>query len=246
MPEAPNDSSFPERNTVSRPTGAERTRSVFCEMTLARSVLTPVVGTLILLASPGSAQTIAEARSAHADGRFLEAADLGEALGTSDGHALAAQSLALYAHYEATADEWSEVVERAMRMGEEAVRADPANPEAHCHFAHAVARYAQRVSTLTALRKNLAGKIRDLLQAALDIDPEHALTHLMLGIWHADVAAAGFLARRLYGANREQAVHHYERALELEPESKILLYEYGISLPGLDEDRRDGREPEDA
>lgn len=80
-------------------------------------------------------------------------------------------------------------------------------------IAHAVARYAQRVSTLTALRKNLAGKIRDSLEAALEIDPGHAMTHLMLGIWHADVAAAGFLARSLYGANREDAVHHYERTL---------------------------------
>ncbi len=41
---------------------------------------------------------------------------------------------------------------------------------------------------MTALRKNLAGKIRDSLEAALEIDPGHAMMHLMLGIWHADVA----------------------------------------------------------
>ena len=124
-----------------------------------------------------------------------------------------------------------------MRMGEEAVRADPTSPEAHCHLAHTVARYAQRVGTLTALRKNLAGKIRDSLEAALALDPDYALAHLMLGIWHADVSAAGFFARRIYGANREEAVNHYERALDLAPESKILLYEYGMSLPELDEAR---------
>jgi len=197
----------------------------------------PLAATLALLAADATAQSIEDARSAHEDGRFLEAADLAEALGTSAGYALAAQSLALYAHYEAADHEWSEVVERAMRMGEEAVRTDPASPDAHCHYAHAVARYAQRVSTMTALRKNLAGKIRDSLEAALEIDPDHAMTHLMLGIWHADVAAAGFLARRIYGANREDAVHHYERALELAPDSKVLLYEYAISLHGLDEER---------
>lgn len=201
---------------------------------LARLLL---AASLVLPAADAGAQSLDEARSAFADGLFLKAADLGEALATSDGYTLAAQSLALHAHYKAAGDEWEEIVERAMRMGEEAVRADPANPEAHCHFAHAVARYAQRVSTLTALRKNLAGRIRDLLEAALEIDPDNPLTHLMLGGWHADVATAGFFARRLYDADREKAVYHYERAMQLEPESKVLLYEYGISLPGLDEER---------
>lgn len=190
----------------------------------------------LILAPDAGAQSIEDARFAHEEGRFLEAADLGEALGTSDGYTLAAQSLALYAHYKATAEEWNEVVERAMRLGEAAVNADPTSPEAHCQFAHAIARYAQRSSTMTALRKNLAGRIRDLLEAALEIDPDHALTHLLLGIWHVDVAAAGFLARTIYGADREDAIDHYERAMELAPDSKIVMYEYAISLPELDED----------
>ena len=195
-----------------------------------------VAVSLILQPAYASAQSIEDARAAFADGRFLEAADLGEALGTSDGYTLAAQALAVYAHYEAADEEWDEVIERAMRIGEDAVRADSTNPEAHCQYAHAVGRYAQRVGTFTALRKGLAGKVRDALEAALAIDPDYPGAHLTLGGWHADVAEAGFFARRIYGANREEAVHHYERALELVPDSKILLYEYGIRLPELDED----------
>lgn len=134
-------------------------------MTLvARFVPLPLTGVFLVLAAGAGAQSISDARSAFGDGRFLEAADLGEALGTSDGYTLAAQSLAVYAHYEAADDEWDEVIERAMRMGEEAVRADPANPEAHCQYAHAVGRYAQRVGTITAIRKGLAGKVRDALE----------------------------------------------------------------------------------
>ena len=200
----------------------------------------PVAGCLALLAADASAQSIDDARSAFADGRFLEAADLGAALGTSDGYTLAAQSLAVYAHYEAADEKQRVVIERAMRMGEEAVRADSTNPEAHCQYAHAVGRYAQRVGTMTALRKGLAGKVRDALEAALEIDPDYPGAHLTLGGWHADIAAAGFLARQMYGANREEAVHHYERAMALVPESKILLYEYGIRLPELD--KEGGRE----
>jgi len=205
-------------------------------MTHASIVRLAIAGALVLRSANASAQSIKDARSAFADGRFLEAADVGEALGTSDGYTVAAKALAVYAHYEAAEEEWDEVIERAMRMGEEAVRADSTNPEAHCQYAHAVGRYALRVGTFAAIRKGLAGKVRDALEAALDIDPDYSGAHMILGGWHAGVAEAGFIARRIYGASREAAVHHYERALELEPESKILLFEYGISLPGLDED----------
>ena len=191
---------------------------------------------LIFLAADASAQSIDEARSAYADGRFVEAADLAEALGTSEGYALAAQSLAVYAHYEASEEEWEAVIERAQRMGEEAVKADSTNPDAHYQSAHAVGRYAQRVGAWTALRQGLAGKIRDLLEATLAIDPDYVDANLALGGWHADIDAEGFMARRLYGGKKEEAVRLFERALELAPESKVVLHAYAIRLPRLDEE----------
>ena len=195
---------------------------------------------LALLAADASAQSIDEARNAFADGRFLEAAELGEALGTSDGYALAARSLAVYAHYEADKEEWDDVIKRAMEMGDEAVRADSTNPEAFYQSVHAVGRYAKRAGTITALRKGLGGKVRDLLEATLALDPDHVGAHIGFGGWHADIAASGFIARRMYGGRKEEAVVHYERALELAPESKVVLYEYAIRLPELD--KEGGRE----
>lgn len=191
---------------------------------------------LLLLAADASAQSIDEARAAFADGRFEEAAELGAALGTSDGYALAARSLAVYAHYEAPEDEWDEAIERAMRMGDEAVRADSTNPEAFYQSVHAVGRYAKRAGTITALRKGLGGKVRDLLEATLALDPDHVGAHMGFGGWHADIAASGFIARRIYGGRKEEAVVHYERALELAPDSKVVLYEYAIRLPELDKE----------
>lgn len=195
---------------------------------------------LSLLAADASAQSIDEARAAFADGRFLEAAELGEALGTSDGYAMAARSLAVYAHYEAPEGEWEEIIERAMQMGDEAVRADSTNPEAYYQSVHAVGRFAKRAGTITALRKGLGGKVRDLLEATLALDPDHVGAHLGFGGWHADIAASGFIARRMYGGKKEEAVVHYERALELAPESKVVMYEYAIRLPELD--KEGGRE----
>ena len=196
-----------------------------------------LIGIILPIAIPSTAQSIDSVKAAFADGHFLKAAALGESLGSSDGYTLAAQSLAVHAHFEAGEAEWDDIIARAMWAGEQAVHADQNNPEAHCQYAHAVGRYAQGVGTFTAIRKGLAQKVRNALAAALEIDPDYPGAHLALGGWHADVSAAGTLARRIYGASPKAAIYHYERALELAPDSKILLYEYGIRLGHLDKQR---------
>ena len=191
-------------------------------------------------AAGANAQSIDDARAAFREGRFLEAADLAEAIQSSEGYALAAQSLAAHGHFMATGDERKGFLERAMRLGEAAVRADSSNAEAYYQSAHAVGRYAQSVGKLTALRRGLAGRIRGLLEDTLAIRPDFAEAHMALGSWHAGIASAGRVARFIYKGNRKDAVIHYERALELEPDSKVILMEYALNLPELD--REGGRE----
>ncbi len=199
------------------------------------------LGGLVLLAADAGAQSLEDARSAYADGRFLEAAELAEALGTSDGYALAAQSLSIYAHYFTSGDEWEEMVERAIEMSDEAMGADSTNAEAHYQAAHAVGRYAQGIGAFTALRQGLAGRIRERLDAAIRLDPYLWEARLALGGWHADIAAEGFIARRMYGGNRPAAVVLFEQALQMAPESRVVLYEYAIRLPDLDEENGEER-----
>ena len=205
-------------------------------MTPTRFFPLVVTAGLLLVAAGATAQSIEEARLAYEDGRFVEAADMAEAIGTSEAYALAAQSLSVYVHYEASEEEWEEIVQRAIRMGEEAVKADSTNPDAHYQSAHAVGRYAQGVGAWTALRQGLAGKIRDLLEATLALEPDYVHAILALGGWHADIDAEGFIARRMYGGKKEEAVKLFERALELDPESKVVLHAYAIRLPRLDEE----------
>lgn len=199
------------------------------------------LGGLVLLAADAGAQSLEDARSAYADGRFLEAAELAEALGTSDGYALAAQSLSIYAHYFTSGDEWEEMVERAIEMSDEAMGADSTNAEAHYQAAHAVGRYAQGIGAFTALRQGLAGRIRERLDAAIRLDPYLWEARLALGGWHADIAAEGFIARRMYGGNRPAAVVLFEQALQMAPQSRVVLYEYAIRLPDLDEENGEER-----
>ena len=210
------------------------------DLTPFRPVRCLAGGAMALWAAAAHAQSIEDARAALREGRFLEAAELGEAEGTSDGYALAAQSLAVYGHYAAPEEDRNAVLERAVELGEAAVGADPANAEAHLQAAHALGRRALSVGRLSALSEGLAGRIRDFLESALAIRPDFADAHTALGSWHADVADAGRIARWMFGGDREEAIIHFERALELAPDSKAVLLEYALRLPELD--REGGRE----
>ena len=211
-------------------------------MYYSRSARLAAVAGLLLLASGAAAESLDEARSAFAEGRFVDAAGIAEAAGTSEGYALAARSLAVYGHYAAPEEERKGLFERAVQLGEEAVRADSSNPEAHFQSAHALGRYAQSIGTMKALRKGMGGKIRRAIEATLALDPDHALAHLAFGNWHADIVGrvGRMMARVMYGARKKEAASHYERALELAPESKVVLLDYALRLPKLD--GREGKE----
>ena len=185
----------------------------------------------LLLAGAAVAQSFEAARAAQDDGRFMEAARLGEELGTSSGYALAAESLAIYGYHVAKGPEKEALFERAMRLAEEAVRLDPVNPQAHLQSAHAMGRYAQTIGAVKALARGYAKKVRKAIEDALALDPEMAGAHLSLATWHAEtINGAGIAARLVFGASRKRALSHYERALELAPDEKLAYLEYALGL----------------
>ena len=196
----------------------------------------------LLLAGVAAAQTIEAARAAQDDGHFIEAARLGEDLGTSAGYALAAESLAIYGYYVAREPEKEALFERAMRLAEEAIRLDPVNPQAHLQSAHAMGRYAQTIGAVKALAQGYAGKVRKAIENALARDPEMAGAHLSLATWHAEIIdGAGLAARLVFRASRKRALAHYERALELAPDEKLAYLEYALGLLLLKKKRDRGK-----
>ena len=197
----------------------------------------------VLLASLATASDdgLAAAEAAYAEGHLLEAAELAEALGTSAGHALAALCLALQAEYLAAEDDTPDLVERALALADEAIRLDPGNADAYLQSARALGLHAGIIGNLRAVRQGLGGKSRDLVLAALERAPDQAEAHLGVAGWHADIVAAGFIARAMFkDANKADAVKHFERALELGGDSKMVRLEYARRLPKLD--RKGGRE----
>lgn len=185
------------------------------------------------------ADSIHEARTAYAEGRFVDAARIGETLGTSQGLALAAESLTIHAHFFASKDEKEALFQRAAGLARQAIRADPGNADAHLQLAHAIGRHAQTVGSLEAANRGYAAEIREAAEAALQLDSEMAAAHLSLGLWHAEIVGAvgSFLAYVTYGARARDAVASFERALKLAPDSKAASLECALGLLVLDENK---------
>ena len=200
---------------------------------LFRTFLT--IACIVVLAGIAGAQSIEEARTEYAEGRFVEAADLARVIETSEGYTLAANSLAIYGYYVAPESEKEGLFKRAAELAHKAIRMNAANPEAHLQLAHAMGRYAQVSGILKALKEGYASQIRDAVREALRLAPDMAAAHLSLAAWHAGaVSNGGFVAGLLYGANEEDALAHFKRALELAPQEKIVLLEYALGLLSLD------------
>lgn len=190
-----------------------------------------------LLAGIAGAQTMEHMRAVYAEGRFVEAAELGVALKTSDSYALAAQSSAMQGHFYAKGEEQTALFRRAVELAEEAVRLDPTNPEAHVQLAHTTGRYGQALGFLQAVAGGYATKVRESIEEALRLDPDKAAGHLSMATWHAEIVnAAGPMAGFLYGASARKARRHYDRTLELMPDAKVVCVEYAFGLLLMDEE----------
>lgn len=181
------------------------------------------------------AQSIDSARTAYTEGRFTEAADLAQLLDTSEGYAFAAKSLAIYSYYIAPERDKEDLFTRATDLARKAILNDAANPEAHLELAHAMGRHAQVIGPLKALNEGYASQVRDAIQEALRLAPDMATAHLSFGSWHAGaVSKGGIVAGLLYGANEEDALAYFKKALELAPQDKVVFLEYALGLLSLD------------
>ena len=198
---------------------------------LWRAIPSTVFFSLLLIVPSVSSEIIDEAVALMDDGNFLEAAEVFNSVGTSEGLALAANALAIHGYEIATEEEKAKLFLRAISYAEKAVELDPDNSEAFLQVSHTLGRYAQIIGVAKALSGGFAEKTKSAMEKAISLDPENYRAHLSLGAWHAEiVAAAGFMANLLYGANEDDAISSYQMALELEQKSNIVHFEYAIGL----------------
>lgn len=196
----------------------------------------------VVAARGGPAATAAGLQEAwrefHA-GQFAQAARRGSVLGAPGacvaGKAAEARSL----HAPEGDSAALEALTAAIAQSEAAVTGQPDYPNAHYTLALVLGRYSQRISIVKALAAGLAGRVRQHLERALELEPRHAEAHLAFGLYHAEILhQLGALAGRLtYGASSEAAHEHFRRAARLAPALPIVHLEHARGLLLLDAKR---------
>ncbi|AWV07395.1 tetratricopeptide repeat protein [Marilutibacter maris] len=187
------------------------------------------------------AAELQEAWRAFHRGDFKQAFDLGNALGPV-GASVAVKALGIHATYLVEDDgERLKRYEQAAKLADAAVAALPEDANSHYRHAFALGRYSQGLSIAKALKAGIAGKVRDALDAALELAPKHAEAHTAMALYHAEIIGkvGAMIGGLTYGAKASEAEKHIKAALKLTPQSPIAHIEYGNLLLLLHGDREE-------
>ncbi len=174
------------------------------------------------------------------NGNFQQAAEEGLALG-GDGITVANKAMAIYATYlekkeKTRLDLFTQVAERAQAQAQE----DPNNANAWYWHAYALGRYSQGISVAKALAQGLGGKIKESLEKAIALAPQHADARIALGAFHAEVIdkVGALIGGMTYGAKKDTGIKLFQESLKLNPGSAIAQIEYANALVMLDGDKK--------
>jgi tetratricopeptide (TPR) repeat protein len=165
-------------------------------------------------------------------GEFQQAVEAGIAAGGAGINA-AVKAQAIYANYLEKAGKTKlALFEEAAGWAAERRAEAPKDANAHYLYAYALGRYSQGISVAKALAQGFGGKIKDALIIALKLAPAHAEAHTAYGAYQAEVVnkVGGLVAGMTYGAKKESALEHYQKAMKLNPESAIARIEYANGL----------------
>jgi tetratricopeptide (TPR) repeat protein len=165
-------------------------------------------------------------------GDFHGAFEAGLAAGP-DGWNVANKAAMIHANYLETdaatkLARFQEVADRSLQLQKQ----QPGNATAFYIEAYALGRYSQGISVVKALAQGLGGRIKAALETALKLDEQLADAHCALGAYHAEVIdkVGAMVGKLTYGASRDAAQQHFQRALELAPDSAIYAVEYANAL----------------
>ena len=185
------------------------------------------------------AAALQEAWRAFHRGDFRAAFEAGEKLGVV-GASVAVKALGIHATYLVGDDGEQEArYQRGAALAEAAVKALPDEANSHYRHAFALGRYSQKINIAKALKLGLAGKVRESLDATLELDPKHAEAHTALALYHAEIIGkiGALIGGMTYGAKAAEAEKHIKAALKLTPDSPIAHVEHGNMILLLQGDR---------
>ena len=165
-------------------------------------------------------------------GEFAQAADAGASAGGAGMHAAVKAQVVYATHLEKNEKARLALLEEAAAWAEARKGEAPKDPNAHYFDAYAVGRYSQSLSVAKALAQGLGGKVKDALLTTLRLEPKHADAHTAYAAFQAEVIdkVGGIVAGVTYGAKKDSALEHYQKALKLDPDSPIARIECANGL----------------
>src|SRR5438046_3361172 len=165
-------------------------------------------------------------------GEFQQAVEAGVAAGGAGTNA-AIKAQSIYANYlEKAGKAKLALFEEAAGWAAERRAEAPKDYNAHYLYAFALGRYSQGISVAKALAQGFGGKVKDALLTTLKLAPNHADAHTAYGAYQAAVIekVGGLVAGMTYGAKKDSALEHFQKALKLFPESATAHIEFANGL----------------
>jgi tetratricopeptide (TPR) repeat protein len=189
------------------------------------------VSTVSLVASVQEASTLLDR------GEWQAAASMGAGLNSSDGYALASKATTLGASISAENAKKALLV-KAQGYANQAIKLNPNNATAYFELSRADGRLAQFTGILQSL--GLAGDIKRALIKAIELDPKMDEAYVGLGLWNAELVAKGFIATQAAGANRNDVIPNFEKAITIAPTAIAHRLEYANALLDLNRNANRG------
>lgn len=197
---------------------------------------TLILTALLASTSLSLAASAADANALLDKGEWQDAASMAVSLNSSDGYAVAAKATTLGASISPDQTDKDKAAKRnllvkAQGYANQAIKLNPNNANAYFELSRADGRLAQFSGILQSL--GLAGDIKTALDKAIVLDPKMDEAYVALGLWNAELIAKGFLATRATGADRNQVIPNFEKAIALNPTLIAHRIEYANALLDL-------------
>jgi len=186
--------------------------------------------------APAIANSLGDAWRAYHRGDFRRAWELGTDAGPL-GTSVAVAAAGVHARF-LVQDQRERVAfcETLVQRASDTIDLLPLNPNSHFRYAWALGLLGREVSTVQVLTEGLGSKLHAALEAALELDSDHAEAHSALGLYHAQVIEkiGSALAKLTWRLNPEAAEAHLRTATRLTPDAPSAWIGLGIGLELLD------------